>query len=41
MSEAVEGKGVDEVDVVREHTYLGSWVSVGRGCETVVTGMKR
>ena len=31
----------DEVDTVREFTYLGDRVSVGGGCEAAVTAITR
>ena len=43
IGEAVEQgeKLWDEVETVREFTYLGDWVSVGGGCEAAVTARPR
>ena len=36
-----EEKLCDEVETVREFTYLGDSVSAGGGCEAVVTSIAR
>ena len=36
-----EEKLCDEVETVREFTYLGDWVSAGGGCEAAVTARTR